>query len=103
MEFAGKTAVVTGAASGIGRALAFRFAAEGSRVVLSDIDEARLAESVAELRATGAVCAGVPADVTRLEDNVRLARLARDAFGPAGSGVDIVCLNAGLEIGRAHV
>lgn len=92
MSFAGKTAVITGAASGIGQALAWQFAREGSRVVLADIDASRLEESVSALAATGARCVGVHTDVSKLADNESLAQSAIAAFG----AVDIVCLNAGL-------
>ena len=61
---AGRVAVVTGGASGIGLALARRFAAEGMRVVLGDIDEAGLKEAVAGLRAGGAEATGIMADVS---------------------------------------
>ncbi|HLG10709.1 MAG TPA: SDR family NAD(P)-dependent oxidoreductase, partial [Dehalococcoidia bacterium] len=52
-DFAGKVAVVTGAASGMGRAFAERFAAEGMKVVLSDIEATALDAAVAEMRAAG--------------------------------------------------
>ena len=88
----GKVAVVTGAASGIGRALAERFAAEGLKVVLADIDAAGLASVEAALRSSGAEALGVPADVTRAADVDRLAQAAVAAFG----AVHIVCNNAGV-------
>ena len=50
-EFRGRVAVVTGGASGIGRAMATRFAAEGMRLVLADIEEAALAAAVDDFRA----------------------------------------------------
>jgi len=62
-QLAGKVAVVTGASRGIGRAVAARLAAEGAAVVLAARDEARLAECVAELAATGAEATAVPLDV----------------------------------------
>jgi NAD(P)-dependent dehydrogenase (short-subunit alcohol dehydrogenase family) len=63
-NLAGKVAVVTGGASGIGRALAERFAAEGMRLVLADVEEAALAATVAALGDGGADVTGVPTDVT---------------------------------------
>jgi NADP-dependent 3-hydroxy acid dehydrogenase YdfG len=76
-------AVVTGAASGIGRALATRLAASGTRVVLADVDAAALADVAADLGATG-----VPTDVADRGAMVELASAAADA--------QLVCLNAGI-------
>jgi len=73
-EFKDRVAVVTGAASGIGFALAAAFAAEGMQVVLADIEAAALSNAVATLQATGAEVAGVRTDVT--EHAVRNAGLA---------------------------
>lgn len=88
MKVAGKTAVVTGAASGIGRALAERFAAEGARgVVVADID-AEWARKVA----AGIGGMGVGCDVGNPDAIESLVRAAEDAFGP----VDIFCSNAGF-------
>ena len=67
-RLSGRVAVVTGAASGIGRALAARFAAEGMRCVLADIEEDALARAVSELRAAGAAVTGVRTDVARAAD-----------------------------------
>jgi NAD(P)-dependent dehydrogenase (short-subunit alcohol dehydrogenase family) len=91
-DFAGKVAVVTGAASGIGRGLADRFAAEGMKVVLGDIDEARLGTAAAEIRAAGAEVVAVKADVSRGEGAERLRDEALRAFG----AVHVVCNNAGV-------
>lgn len=65
-EFAGKVAVVTGAASGIGRALAEAFAREGMRVVLADARKVALEQSVAQLRAQDYDVTGVSARVSQL-------------------------------------
>lgn len=91
----GRVAVVTGAASGIGRALAERFADEGMKVVLADIEAGPLDEAVDELRAGGAEATGVVADVSRAEDVQRIADTTLDAFG----AVHIVCNNAGVGSG----
>ncbi|HEX5503202.1 MAG TPA: SDR family NAD(P)-dependent oxidoreductase [Thermomicrobiales bacterium] len=91
-EFAGKVAVVTGAAGGIGRALADRCAREGMRVVLADVAEAPLAAAERELRATGAMALAVPTDVSRAADVEALAERTLDAFG----GVHLLCNNAGF-------
>lgn len=91
----GKVAVVTGAASGIGRAMAEAFAAAGMKVVLADIEAAFLDEAVAALTATGAEAIGVRTDVSDADqvDALRDATIA--AFGTA----HVVCNNAGVAAG----
>jgi NAD(P)-dependent dehydrogenase (short-subunit alcohol dehydrogenase family) len=91
----GKTAVVTGAASGIGRAMVERFAAEGMRVVASDVDQAGIDAAVAAVAGLGGEAVGVRADVSRRQDVDGLAVAALDAFG----AVHVVCNNAGVVIG----
>jgi NAD(P)-dependent dehydrogenase (short-subunit alcohol dehydrogenase family) len=96
-EFRGKVAVVTGAASGIGRALAERCAREGMRVVLADVEPDALELAVAELRRDGySSVLGVVTDVARSESVEALAREAVSAFGQ----VHLVCNNAGVLGGR---
>jgi NAD(P)-dependent dehydrogenase (short-subunit alcohol dehydrogenase family) len=92
-ELAGKTAVVTGAASGIGRALAEKFAAEGMQLVLADHDAPALEKAAEALAATGARTISVVGDVARGEDATRLAARAQEAFGK----VHILCNNAGVS------
>ncbi len=94
-EFRDKVAVVTGAASGIGRGLAERFAAEGMKVVLADIETGALAETEAELRGTGATVLAVKTDVSKAADVEALAKKTIDAFG----AVHVVCNNAGVAVG----
>src|SRR6185312_17077487 len=93
-EMKGRVAVVTGAASGIGRAASTAFAAEGMLVVLADIHDARLAEAVEEIRAAGGGAHAVHCDVTSDEDVAALHNAARDAFGP----VDLVMSNVGVLV-----
>ena len=88
-------AVITGGASGMGRAFADRFAAEGMKLVLADIEEPELARAVDELKAAGADAIGVRTDVARLEDVQALRERAREAFG----AVHVVCNNAGVAGG----
>jgi NAD(P)-dependent dehydrogenase (short-subunit alcohol dehydrogenase family) len=91
----GKVAVVTGGASGIGRAMVERFAAEGMKVVLADVEESALSAAESEMRAAGATVASKRTDVSRGEDIEALARFAADTFG----GVHVLCNNAGVGIG----
>jgi NAD(P)-dependent dehydrogenase (short-subunit alcohol dehydrogenase family) len=93
-ELSGRVAVVTGAASGIGRALAERFAVEGMKVVLADSVEAKLRATVDELRARGFAALGVRTDVTDQAAVDDLAQAALDAYG----AVHLVCNNAGIAV-----
>jgi NAD(P)-dependent dehydrogenase (short-subunit alcohol dehydrogenase family) len=92
-ELAGRVAVVTGTGSGMGRAFARRFAAEGMNVVAADIDRAALAETVAGIRTAGGEATGVPTDVSDPEAVRRLADEATARYGP----VHLLCNNAGVE------
>jgi NAD(P)-dependent dehydrogenase (short-subunit alcohol dehydrogenase family) len=91
-ELRGKTAVVTGGASGIGRAIAARLGREGMRVVVADVEAAALAAAVAELRAAGVEAAGVVTDVASFESVQALERAAVAAYGR----VHVLCNNAGV-------
>ncbi|MEU2349201.1 bifunctional aldolase/short-chain dehydrogenase [Modestobacter sp. NPDC049651] len=90
-----RVALVTGAASGIGKAIAQRLAAEGACVVVADLDLARAAEAAAELGSSD-VAVGVAADVSDGEAVAAAFRAAVLAFG----GVDLVVNNAGLSISK---
>lgn len=91
-ELRGKVAVVTGAASGIGLALAERFAAEGMRVVLADVDEPRLRDVSARLTEDGAEVAAVACDTASETDVDALAQAVLERFG----GAHVLCNNAGI-------
>lgn len=94
-DLAGRVAVVTGAASGIGLALAERFAAEKMKLVLADVEEPALAEAASALAARGATLVSAVTDVSRAEDVEALAERAYSAFG----GAHVVCNNAGVSAG----
>ena len=94
-NFQDKVAVVTGAASGIGRALAVRSAQEGMRVVLADVEDEALAQTEAQMRSSGAVVMAVHTDVSKYEQVTALAEKARVEFG----SVDLLFNNAGVGAG----
>jgi NAD(P)-dependent dehydrogenase (short-subunit alcohol dehydrogenase family) len=92
IDLADKVAVVTGGGSGIGRALSLLFAREGADVVVADVDEAGMAETVAGVVRAGRRGLAVRADVSRLTD---VHALAERAFGELGA-VHVLCNNAGV-------
>jgi NAD(P)-dependent dehydrogenase (short-subunit alcohol dehydrogenase family) len=91
-DMKGKVAVVTGAASGIGLGLAERFAVEGMKVVLADVEAGPLAAAERQVKATGAPTLAVRTDVGRAKDVEALAQKTLEAFG----AVHVVCNNAGI-------
>jgi NAD(P)-dependent dehydrogenase (short-subunit alcohol dehydrogenase family) len=93
-DLAGKVAVVTGGASGIGLALARRAAKEGMKVALADIEEEALATAETGLRDAGATVFGVTTDVSNAGDVDALAERVLGRFG----GVHLVCNNAGVGL-----
>src|SRR5438309_5185491 len=93
-ELDGRVAVVTGGASGIGRAMAERFARERAKVVVADVDERALAAVVDSIKARGGEGLGVPTDVTDLASVQALAAAAFRAFGK----VNVLCNNAGVAL-----
>ena len=91
--------MVTGAASGIGLALAERFAAEGMKVVMADIEAGRLATAAAAVRQKAPATLELRVDVSKPDDVERLARETYAAFGAA----HVLCNNAGVAvIGAVH-
>ena len=91
-DLAGRVAVVTGGASGIGRALAERLAAESMRVVVADIEEPPLSETVRSIRAAGGEAIAVACDVASWPSVEALRDKVVQAYGPA----DVLCNNAGV-------
>ena len=92
MELRGRTAVVTGGASGIGRALILRFARDGANVVIADVDEPSMASVVGEAQSLGIKAMAVRTDVSELSQVQALAARAFEAFG----AVHVLCNNAGV-------
>ncbi|MBT8208469.1 MAG: SDR family NAD(P)-dependent oxidoreductase, partial [Acidimicrobiia bacterium] len=91
-ELRGKVAVITGAASGIGAAIARECADRGMRVVLADLDDAGIDQLAAELGAKGAAAMAVPTDVTSKASVEALASTTVEHFG----GAHLLCNNAGI-------
>ncbi len=91
----GRVAVVTGAASGIGRGMAESFGAAGMKLVLADVDSGRLEAFAAELAESGVDAVPVVTDVSRQDQVDALAQRALEAFG----AVHVVCNNAGVAHG----
>lgn len=89
----GKVALVTGAATGIGRATALAFASEGARVVVSDVNEAEAENTVAEVRKLGAAVRFVRADVSNEADVEALIRTTLGEYGR----LDVAFNNAGIS------
>ena len=98
-EFEGKTAMVTGAGSGIGAEIARRLAAEGARVLVADINEAAAGEVAAEIEKAGGTAASVHQDVGDADSVRRSVDFALERFG----GLDLAVNNAGIGGGDAPV
>jgi len=90
-DVAGKVAVITGGASGIGRGMAEVFGAAGMKVAIADLDEARAVETARALERSGVAAIAVRTDVARPAEVAALARRALD--------VHVVCNNAGVAYG----
>ena len=96
-QLSDRVAVITGGAGGIGRAMAERFAAEGMKLVIADLKQEPLDDTVAALAAQGAEVIGVRTDVSKLESVEALRDATLDRFG----AVHVLCNNAGVASG-AH-
>ena len=93
-DLKGKVAVVTGGASGIGRALAERFAEEGMRIVIADVEQSALERAEAEMTSDGAEVIAIRCDVSKAHDVKMLAGETLKAFDT----VHLLCNNAGVGI-----
>lgn len=92
MRLQDKVVVVTGAASGMGLAMATRFADEGAKVVAGDWNEERLIEAVDCIKAHGGEITGVPGNIAEQETAENLIDVAIETYG----GLDVLCNNAGI-------
>ncbi|MFC1920086.1 SDR family NAD(P)-dependent oxidoreductase [Chloroflexota bacterium] len=94
LNLKGQVAIVTGAAQGMGRAIAQAFAAEGVNVAVVDLNEEKAIEVCDELKASGAQAIAVKTDVSSPDAAERMAKTTLDAFG----GIDILVNNAGFWV-----
>ena len=94
MNFKDKTVVITGASSGIGKALAMEFAGMGAKIVMAARNEERLNEAMSEVRGLGAEVIGLPTDVANEENCKNLIEKAVSTFGR----IDIMINNAGISM-----
>lgn len=92
MRLQGKIAIITGAASGMGLAMATRFAAEGARIVAADWNAQRLDEAVAHIKETGGAIVGAQGNIADQATAEGLIDLALSTYG----GLDVLCNNAGV-------
>ncbi len=91
-QLSNQTAIITGAASGMGKAMAILFAAEGARVVAADLHQAELDTVVESIRQSGGTAIGIPCNVSQESDILSLIAGAMEHFG----SVDILVNNAGV-------
>ncbi len=96
MRLAGKVAIITGGSRGIGYSIAQRFAREGARVVVADIDHAGACEAASELEKQGLAACAIACDVSDLENAERLASEAIERY----DRIDILVNNAGITRDR---
>lgn len=98
-EIRDRVAVVTGGASGIGRALAAAFLAEGMKVVIADVEEPALKTACEELGASGGQISGVVTDVSSIESVTALADRVYDTHGAC----HLLCNNAGVSVANLNI
>lgn len=89
----GKTAIVTGGASNIGRGISMTLAAEGANVVIADLDEKQAAKTVGDIKAAGGKAIAIKVDITKLEDVEAMVKKLIDQY----QKVDILVNNAGWD------
>lgn len=94
-ELKNKVAVITGAASGIGRGIANRCVKEGMKVVLADIEARALSRAEKQMKKSGATVISILTDVSKAEDVELLAQKTLNNFGE----VHLLCNNAGVGVG----
>lgn len=94
-DVAGKVAVVTGGASGLGRAMALQFAEAGMNIMIGDVEDEPTAKTRAEIEALGVQCLAQHADVS---DRAAVEELAERTFSELG-GAHVICNNAGVAAG----
>ena len=93
-HFENKVAVITGGASGLGEAMAYRFAQQGMKIVLADIEKLSLQKTVNDFKDKNYDVLGVPCDVSKSDEVDNLAKLTKDHFG----NIHILCNNAGVSV-----
>src|SRR5882757_4637675 len=93
-EFAGKTAIVTGAGQGIGFEISKQLALHGASVVLNDIDPVLSERAASKITAENGACRSVPGDSSEIETIEQMVTTAIDTFG----SLDIVIANAGITL-----
>jgi len=99
MKLADKVAIITGSASGIGRATALLFAKEGAKVMVVDVNDEKGERTVEEIKATGGEAIFIHADVTQISDVKRMVHKTVETFGK----LDILFNNAGMPSGKTAI